>query len=110
MDFKKIAIIATLAIVATGLAVSCSLDDDGENNASTPSSTSTATQAATQQIEHDDDSFENAFWGSFLGSWIGNNMNNNNSYPSWQYCHQKLLLSKVSINEALNGHSPPCRS
>ena len=49
MDFKKIAIIATLAIIATGLAVSCSLDDDSENNTSTSSSIPTTTQATTHK-------------------------------------------------------------
>lgn len=100
MDFKKIAIIATLAIIATGLAVSCSLDDDGENNTSTSSSTPTTTQATTQQIEHDDDSFENAFWGSFLGSWIGNNMNNNNNYPSSYDNYERRIPTTIPSNNS----------
>lgn len=75
MEFKRILIIVTLAIIATSLiATSCSPDNQIE-----PSS---EYNPHTASIEQDHDS--GFFYGSFLGSWLGTHLGGNNSYDTYR--------------------------
>lgn len=104
MDFKKIAIIVTLAVIATGLIASCSssIDDDNKNQQFTshPVTSSATSPSVTHQSN---DNFNDSFLGSLLGTWLGNNINNNSNY---QYDNKQIPSTTVpSNNQTTNSNT-----